>query len=82
MAHIAQYGAFSDRAIRLALLDGMKAEDQRTEARLSARLRDEADALFQVQRQINALSKEMLVVQRRIAALADAIAIEETRRVA
>lgn len=63
----------------MSMLDGMKQEDERTHHRLSERLRDETVAMFKIQRSIYGLSKELLVVQRRIAALADAIALEERR---
>ena len=73
---------FSSRAVRLAMLDGMKQEDERTQRCLSERLRDEAAAAFRIQREIVRLGKELLVVQRRIAATADLIAIEEMGRAA
>ena len=73
----------SSKGVRLALLDGMKQEDERTQARLADRLRSETAELFRIQRGIAALSKELLLVQRRIAATTDLISIEEvTRRAA
>ena len=75
--------ALSQKGVRLALLDGMKQEDERTQKRLADRLRDETAELFRIQRGIASLTKELLVVQRRIAATADLISIEEvTRRAA
>ena len=72
--------AFSDRAVRLAIHDGMLQEDQRTHARLSERLRNETAEMFRIQRSMAALAKELLIVQRRMAATADLIAIEEMSR--
>ncbi len=74
--------AFSSRAVRLAVLDGMKQEDERTHARLSERLREEAASAFRIQREIARLAKDLLIVQRRIAGLGDQIAIEEQGRAA
>lgn len=42
--------AFSQRSIRLAMLDGIKQEDERTEQRLSERLRIKTAQLFHLQR--------------------------------
>ena len=72
--------ALSSPAIRLALLDGMKQEDERTHARLADRLRAENAELFRIQRSMASLAKELLVIQRRMAATADLIAIEEMGR--
>ena len=74
--------AFSSRAVRLAVHDSMLQEDQRTHARLADRLRAENAELFRIQRSMASLAKEMLVIQRRIAATADLIAIEEIGRAA
>lgn len=72
--------ALSSPAIRLALLDGMKQDDERTHARLADRLRAENAELFRIQRSMASLAKELLVIQRRMAATADLIAIEEMGR--
>jgi hypothetical protein len=72
--------ALSSPAIRLALLDGMKQEDERNHARLADRLRAENAELFRIQRSMASLAKELLVIQRRMAATADLIAIEEMGR--
>lgn len=69
--------AFSSRAVRLAIHDSMLQEDQRTHNRLADRLRGDIAEMFRVQRSIASLAKELLVIQRRMAATADLIAIEE-----
>ena len=69
--------AFSQRSIRLAMLDGIKQEDERTEQRLSERLRIKTAQLFHLHRELKNISGDLLIVQRQIASLADAIAIEE-----
>lgn len=70
--------AFSQRSIRLAMLDGIKQEDERTEQRLSERLlRIKTAQLFHLQRELKNITGDLLIVQRQIASLADAIAIEE-----
>ena len=69
--------AFSQRSIRLAMLDGIKQEDERTEQRLSERLRIKTAQLFHLQRELKNITEDLLIVQRQIASLADAIAIEE-----
>jgi hypothetical protein len=74
--------AFSSRAVRLAIHDGMLQEDQRTHKRLADRLRTETAELFRIQRSMASLAKELLIVQRRMAATADLIAIEEMERAA
>jgi translation initiation factor 2B subunit (eIF-2B alpha/beta/delta family) len=72
--------AFTSRALRLAMLDGMHQEDKRTHERLSERLRADNAAVFKIQRHMASLAKELLVIQRRMAAIADAIALEEEQR--
>lgn len=74
--------AFSSRAVRLAIHDSMLQEDQRTHNRLAERLRGEVAQAFDIQRRIAALAKELLVLQRRMSATADLIAIEEMDRAA
>ena len=73
---------FSSRAVRLAIHDSMLQEDQPPHARLADRLRAENAELFRIQRSMASLAKELLVIQRRIAATADLIAIEEIGRAA
>ncbi len=73
--------AFSSRAVRLAIHDGMLQEDQRTHKRLADRLRTETAELFRIQRSMASLAKELLIVQRRISSLSDLISIEETTRI-
>lgn len=74
--------AFSSRAVRLAIHDSMLQEDQRTHARLADRLRAENAELLRVKRSMASLAKELPVIQRRSAATADLIAIEEIGRAA
>lgn len=74
--------AFSSRAVRLAIHDSMLQEDQRTHAQLADRLRAENAELLRIQRSMASLAKELLVIQRRIAATGDLIAIEEIGRAA
>jgi hypothetical protein len=74
--------AFSSRAVRLAIHDGMLQEEQRTHARLAERLRAENAEMFRIQRGMANLAKELLIVQRRMAAIADLIALDEQDRMA
>jgi hypothetical protein len=74
--------AFTSKALRLAMLDGIKQEDERTAQRLSERLREKTAQLFHLQRELKNITNDLLIVQRQIAGLADAIAIEETRKAA
>lgn len=66
----------SERGLRLAINDTLLQEDTRTRNRLAERLRSENAELYRIQRNINELTKELLKVQRRMAATADLIAIE------
>lgn len=66
----------SERGLRLAINDTLLQEDERTRNRLAERLRSENAELYRIQRNINELTKELLKVQRRMAATADLIAIE------
>lgn len=66
----------SDKGLRLAINDTLLQEDERTRNRLAERLRSENAELYRIQRNINELTKELLKVQRRMAATADLIAIE------
>lgn len=72
----------STRALSIAMNDTLLQADQQTHARLSNRLRDELAEMRRIERGIAKLAKELLVIQRRMAATADLIAIEETRRAA
>lgn len=72
--------AFSNRAIRLAMLDGMKQEDERTAKRLCEQLRDKAAEMHRLRKEMEGISKRLMVCQRQVSAIADAIAIEEMER--
>jgi hypothetical protein len=74
--------SFTSKALRLAMLDGIKQEDERTAQRLSERLREKTAQLFHMQRELKNITNDLLIVQRQIAGLADSIAIEETRKAA
>jgi hypothetical protein len=74
--------SLSPASLSLAINDTLLQSDQRAHARLADRLRAENAEMFRIQRSIASLAKELLVIQRRMAATADLIAIEETRRAA
>lgn len=72
----------SEKGLRLAIHDTLLQADQRTHARLADRLRAENAEMYRIQRSMASLAKEMLLVQRRMAATADLIAIEEMEKAA
>ena len=72
----------SEKGLRLAIHDTLLQEDRRTHNRLAERLRAENAEMYRIQRSMASLAKEMLLVQRRMAATADLIAIEEMEKAA
>lgn len=61
----------TDTGLRLAILDGIKAEDERTLARQIERLRERQTELTRIQREAKQIAQQILVTQRQIAAITD-----------
>lgn len=72
--------SLSHRAVSLSINDSLLQADRQHHARLSSRLRDELSEMRRIERGIAKLAKELLVIQLRMAATADLIAIEEMGR--
>ena len=64
----------TDAGVKLAVLEGVRAEDQRTLARLIERLREKQSELTRVQREAKDLAQKILVTQRQVAAISDEMA--------
>ena len=64
----------TDTGVKLAVLEGVRAEDQRTLARLIERLREKQSELTRVQREAKDLAQKILVTQRQVAAISDEMA--------
>lgn len=64
----------TDTGLRLALLDGIKAEDERTLSRQIERLREKQSELTRIQREAKQLATAILTTQRQIAAITDEMA--------
>jgi predicted nucleic acid-binding Zn-ribbon protein len=70
----------SENGARLALLDSVREEDERTLRRQIERLREKQAELHRIQREAKNLAQAILVVQRNIAAITDEMAILAARR--
>jgi hypothetical protein len=66
--------------IKLALLDGIKQEDERTLSRQIERLREKQAQLHHIQREAKHIAQSILVTQRQIAAITDEMANLIARR--
>ena len=64
----------TDTGMKLAVLEWVRAEDQRTLARLIERLREKQSELTRVQREAKDLAQKILVTQRQVAAISDEMA--------
>lgn len=64
----------TDAGVKLAVLEGVRSEDQRTLARLIERLREKQSELTRVQREAKDLAQKILVTQRQVAAISDEMA--------
>lgn len=71
----------SDKAVRVALLDAMRQQDEMALTRLAVRMRNEQTAMINALRNIATLKTEMTTVQRRICGLAGQIEMEVTQNV-
>ena len=69
----------SEQGLRAAMLDSILQQDKETEKRLIERLRENNAEVVRIQRQIKHLCQELLTVQRRSAAIADALSLEAQR---
>lgn len=66
--------------LRLVILDGQRAEDERTVARQLERLREKQRELTRIQREAKGIAQSILVTQRQIAAITDEMANLVARR--
>lgn len=66
----------SEKGLRAAMLDTVLQGDKRRERLLLEQLREKNAALHRINREIKGLCGEILVLQRQIAALHDALALE------
>ena len=64
----------TETGIRLAMLDSIRAEDERTLARQVSRLRDKQAELTRIQREARNVAQQIQITQRQIAAITDEMA--------
>jgi uncharacterized coiled-coil protein SlyX len=67
--------SITETGLRLAMLDSIRAEDQRTLSRLIERMREKQSELTRIQRESRDLAQKILVTQRQIAGITDEMAI-------
>lgn len=75
-----QFATISDAGMRLAILDTVRAEDERTLRRQIERLREKQAELTRIQREAKAVAQAILTTQRQIAAITDEMANLVARR--
>lgn len=68
----------SEKAIRAAMLDTVLQQDKRREQILIEALREKNAQVHRINREIKKLATDLLVVQRQIAGLHDALSLELT----
>lgn len=66
----------SEKAIRAAMLDTVLQQDKRREQILIEALREKNAQVHRINREIKKLATDLLVVQRQIAGLHDALSLE------
>lgn len=69
----------SEEGLRAAMLDTLLQDDKRRELILIEQLREKNACVHRINREIKGLCGDLLVVQRQIAALHDALALEVKR---
>ena len=72
--------AITQTGLKLALLDGIKAEEERTAQRLIERLREKQAELHRIQVEAKGIASRLLICQRQIAAITDEMSILITER--
>lgn len=70
----------SETGVRLAILDSIRSEDERTLQRQIDRLREKQAELTRIQREAKAVAQNILITQRQIAAITDEMATLISRR--
>lgn len=68
----------SEKALKVAMLDSMLQSDERRSKILIEQLRDKNAELTRIQKEIKKLAADLMIKQRQIAALTDAISLEMT----
>jgi hypothetical protein len=69
----------SERGLRVAMMDTVLQQDRAREAALIAKLREKLAEVTRIHREIKRLNGDLIVVQRQMAAIADALALEGVR---
>lgn len=67
--------SITSTGVKLALLDGIKAEEERTQQRLIERLREKQIEMHRIQIEAKSIASRLLICQRQIAAIADEMSI-------
>ena len=67
--------SITSTGVKLALLDGIKAEEERTQQRLIERLREKQIEMHRIQIEAKSIASRLLTCQRQIAAITDEMSI-------
>ena len=65
----------TETGAKLAILDSIKQEDERTLQRYIARLREKQAELLRIQREAKAVAQAILITQRQIAGITDEMSV-------